>query len=86
MSLRSCDHLSDTFQSMFNDKQFLMARQRASYIIQDGMSSPLENDLCRSLSKAESAFILMYGETTTIQSKCQIDALVRFVVKTHTSS
>ena len=57
MSLRSCDCLSDTFQSMFNDseiaKQFSMARQKASYIIQDKLGPLLENDFCRSLSKSE---------------------------------
>ena len=39
MPLRSCDHTSDTFQSMLSDseiaKQFAMARQKASYIIQN---------------------------------------------------
>ena len=69
MSVRSCAHLSDTFQSMFSDsemvQQLSMAQQKASCIIQDGIGSLLENSLCRSLSKAESAFTLMIDETTT---------------------
>ena len=54
MSLRSSDHMRNTFQSMFSGsktaKQFSMTRQKALYLIQDGIG-PLENDLCHSLSK-----------------------------------
>ena len=82
MSLRSCDHLSDTFYSMFSDseieKQLSMARQKASNIIQDRIGPLLENNFRCSLSKADGTFTLMFNETTTMQRKRQIDILFRF--------
>ena len=82
LSRKSCDHLSDTFQSMFSDseiaKQFPMASQKASHVIQNRIELLLENDRCRSLSKPEGAFILMFDETTTVQRKRKMDMLVRF--------
>ena len=57
-----------------------MTRQKASYIIQNGIGS-LENGLWRSLSKAKGAFTLMFDKTTTTHK--WIHSFV-FGVKTHT--
>ena len=79
MSLRSCDCLSYTIQSISDSeisKQFSLARQKASYIIQDGIGPLLENDLCRNSLKAEGAFTLMFDAATTLQRKKQMDILI----------
>ena len=69
---------------MFSDSEiaqkFPMARQKAWYIIQDGIGPLLENNLCRTLSKVESAFTLMFDKITTAQRKRQMDTLVCFLV------
>ena len=77
MSHRSRDHLSDTFQSVFNDneiaKQFSMARKKALYIIQNGIeiSKRIFVAVCQSKT-------CIYYETSTMQRKRQMDVLTWF--------
>ena len=82
MTLRDCDFTPELFRQMFPDsqvaKQFSMSRQKASYVLQDGLGPLLSKWLVASINASEGAFTLMFDETTTLQNRKQMDLLVRF--------
>ena len=82
MTLRDCDFTPELFRQMFPDsqvaKQFSMSRQKASYVLQDGLGPLLSKWLVTSINASEGAFTLMFDETTTLQNRKQMDLLVRF--------
>ena len=82
ITLRSCDNTQELFSSMFSDseiaKKFTMSRTKASYCITDALSPLLLKKLIEDLSKSDSAFTLLFDETTTLQNRKQMDILLRF--------
>ncbi|XP_065640869.1 uncharacterized protein LOC124819158 [Hydra vulgaris] len=82
LALRHCDNTPILFQRMFPDSKisqcFTMSRQKASYILQDGLGPLLEKRLCNSITLSQGAFTLMFDETTTSQQRKQMDLLCRF--------
>ena len=82
MTLRDCDFTPELFRQMFPDsqvaKQFSMSRQKASYVLQDGLGPLLSKWLVTSINTSEGTFTLMFDETTTLQNRKQMDLLVRF--------
>ncbi|XP_047132571.1 uncharacterized protein LOC124811258 isoform X3 [Hydra vulgaris] len=82
LALRHCDNTPILFQRMFPDSKishgFTMSRQKASYILQDGLGPLLEKRLCNSITLSQVAFTLMFDETTTSQQRKQMDLLCRF--------
>nr|XP_047132603.1 uncharacterized protein LOC124811287 [Hydra vulgaris] len=82
LALRHCDNTPILFQRMFPDSKisqgFTMSRQKASYILQDGLGPLLEKRLCNSITLSQGALTLMFDETTTSQQRKQMDLLCCF--------
>ena len=66
---------------MFPDSKicqgFILSRQKALHIFQDGLVSLLEKRLCASITSSPTAFTLKFDETTTTQQRKQLDLLCR---------
>ena len=79
-SFRSCDNTNQLFGNMFTDSptaaNFTMCRTKASYLISDGIGPLLATEICESIS--EGAFTLLFDETTTLQTRKQMDILIRY--------
>ena len=82
MTFRDCDNTPALFQNMFSDstisKSFSMSREKASYILQDGLGPLLSKWLCKKIYDSGGAFTLMFDETTTEQRRKQMDLLIRY--------
>jgi len=82
LSLRDADRTPSLFQKMFPDSaianKFAMSRQKASYTISDGIGPFLEKEIIEDVRKSDACFTLMYDETTTSQTKKQMDLLFRY--------
>ena len=74
---QSCDKLNLLFKNMLHDsgivERFTLFRQKASYVIRDGLSPLLVREIC---------YTLMFDEITTKQNKKQMDVLLRYFSKT----
>ena len=84
--LRSRDELNLLFKKMFHDsrivERFTLSRQKASYVIRDGLSPLLVREIYNYVRNSTSTFTLMFDETTTKQNKKQMDVLLRYFSKT----
>ena len=56
---------------------FTLSRSKASYLVSDGLGPILTKHLMKEISSTDSAFTLIYVETTK-QVRKQMDILVRF--------
>ena len=63
-------------------ERFTLSRQKTSYVICDGLSPLLSNEICNDVGNSMSTFILMFDETTTKQNKKQKDILLRYFSET----
>ena len=81
-SLRSCDGVPKLFLTMFSDsniaKGFTVSRQKASYIVFDGLGPFLGKRLCNDITSYEGTFTVIFDETTTVQNQKQMDVLIRY--------
>ena len=82
MTLQVCDNVPLLFQKMFPDsqipKEFTISKNKASYVLQDGLGPLLANWLCKSVSDSEGAFSFIFDETTTNQKQKQMDLFYGF--------
>lgn len=82
LSFRDCSSTPKLFQNMFPDsdicKRFTMSKDKASYVLQDGLSPLLSEWLCESVKKCQGCFTLIFDETSTIQNRKQMDLLLRY--------
>ena len=62
--------------------RFTLNRSKASYLISDGLGPILTKHLMKENNSTDSAFTLMYNETTTKQVRKQTDILYRFWLET----
>ena len=69
-SLSDYNDTSLLFRNMFPDskicKAFTVGRQKASYVIKNGIGSLLEEKFCESVSNSSVGFTYMFDETTTV--------------------
>ena len=85
-SFMSCDDIVDLFKIMFeNDdvttdknNNFSLGRHKASYVMAHGLGPYCLKQLVEEVKKCESAFTLMFDETTTAKKQKQMDILVRY--------
>lgn len=86
-SLRSVDHIGDTFRAMFPDskiaKEFSLSRTSASYMISNGLKPYFKGVLCADIKSSQLPFSIHFDETTTTQVKKQMDLTVRYWSPTH---
>lgn len=86
LTLRCSDGSPAMFQRMFPDskitQEFTMSRQKCSYVIQDGIGPLLLRQLCQTLSSSTCCYTLMFDETSTSQTRKQMDLLVRYWCET----
>ena len=61
---------------------FTLNRPKASYLISDGLGPILTKHLMKEINSTDTAFTLMYDETTTKQVRKQMDIPVRFWLET----
>ena len=86
-SLRSTDHIGDTFQSMFPDSKvsagFNLSRTSSSYILAEGLAPYLRKEVVDDVNKSDLPFSMHFDETTTAQVKKQMDLTLRYWSPTH---
>lgn len=86
-SLRSCDHIGDTFQKIFPDSKiaanFSLTRTSASYMIPEGLAPHFRKTMVEDLSKCDLPFTMHFDETSTSQVKKQMDLTLRYCSPTH---
>ena len=86
-SLRSLDHIGDTFKCMFPDSKIAadlsLSRTSASYMITEGMAPHFRQVLVEDLRKSDLPFALHFDETTNVQVKKQMDLTLRYWSPTH---
>ena len=85
-SLRSTDHIGDTFQSMFPDSKvsagFNLSRT-SSYILAKGLTPYLRKEVVDDVNKSNLTFSMHSDETATSQVKKQMDLTLRYWSPTH---
>ena len=62
-------------------ERFTLSRQKAFYVIRDGLSPLLVKEICNGVRNSTSTFTLMFDETT-IKQKKQMDVLLRYFSET----
>ena len=81
-SFRSCDNTKQLFGNMFTEgptaANFTMCRTKASYLISDGIGPLLATEIGESILKSKGGFTLLFDETTTLQTRKQMDILIRY--------
>ena len=80
-SFASCDGVSDLFSKMFRgpvSSVFSLGRNKASYIVSDGLGPYFKKKLVEDINSSEAYFTIHFDETTTQQVKKQLDILVRY--------
>ena len=82
LTLRDYDSNPALFQHMFPDSSisegFTVCRQKPSYVIQDGLCPLVSKYTWSEVSSSPSGFTLFFDETTTLQSRKQVDLLIHF--------
>ena len=86
-SLRSIDHIGETFKAMFPDSkfaaQFSMSRSKASYVIGEGLGPHFRRVVIDDVAQSRVPFSMHFDETTTSQVKKQMDLTLRYWSNTH---
>lgn len=86
-SLRSADHIGDTFKKMFPDSKiaavFNLSRSSASYMIGEGLAPCFKTVIIEDVKKSNLPFTMHFDETTTVQVKKQMDMTLRYWSPTH---
>ena len=71
VSLRSCDEATQIFSRMFSDsvisKKITMSRQKASYVIIDGLEPLIAEKICQSIHK--SPYTLLFDKITALRNR-----------------
>ena len=72
-SLRSADHIGDTFKEMFPDSKiaagFSLSRTSASYMFGEGLATCFKTVIIKDLKKSNLPFTMHFDETSTDQVK-----------------
>ena len=86
-SLRSADHIGDTFKEMFPDSKiaagFSLSRTSASYMFGEGLATCFKTVIIKDLKKSNLPFTMHFDETSTDQVKKQMDMTLRYWSPTH---
>ena len=86
-SLRSADHIGDTFREMFSDSKiaagFSLSRTSASYMFGEGLAPCFKTVIIEDLKKSNLPFTMHFDETSTAQVKKQMDMTLRYWSPTH---
>lgn len=84
-SFNSCEDIVPLFKIMFDEDEvnkdktkFSLGRLKASYVIAYGLGPYCLKQLVQELKKCESAFTLMFDETTNAKKQKQMDILIRY--------
>ena len=74
------------FKKKFPDsgiaERFTLSRQKAAYVICDGLSPWLGKEICSDVQNSTTTFALMFDETKTIQNWKQMDVLLKYFFET----
>ena len=86
-TLRSADHVGDTFKKMFPDSTiaavFSLSRSSASYMIGEGLAPCFKTVIIEDVKKSNLPFTMHFDETTTVQVRKQMDMTLRCWSPTH---
>lgn len=81
-SLRSVDHIGNTFRQMFPDSkiaaEFSLSHTSASYMIGEGLAPHFVQLLVLEIKKSHLPFVMHFDETTSSQVRKQMDLSLRF--------